>query len=289
MTRLVCFLALASFAVAQSPTPEADAFFAAAKWTEAEAAYRNAIASNSADGRSWFRLAGSLHWQYRHAESRDALGKAASNGFQVPFAQMLIGREFAEEHVLEHAQEYMEKAATARFAQGTILDTDAAFAPLRTEPWFVAIRSRVELNSKPCIAMPIFRQFDFWLGQWDVESAGAKIAHSSIQSLADGCIILENWMPLAAPPGKSWNVLNQTTGKWEQTWMSAGKLAKLEGEIKDGAMRFTSMPGSAPPGTRTRMSFTPNSDGTIRQLWESSADEGKTWTPLFDGIYRRSK
>jgi hypothetical protein len=37
------------------------------------------------------------------------------------------------------------------------------------------------------------------------------------------------------------------------------------------------------------MSFTPNSDGTIRQLWESSADEGKTWTPLFDGIYRRSK
>lgn len=71
--------------------------------------------------------------------------------------------------------------------------------------------------------------------------------------------------------------------------MSAGNLAKLEGEIKDGVMRFAGVPGTSGPGTRTRMSFTPNPDGTIRQLWESSADEGKTWTPLFDGIYRRSK
>lgn len=175
MTRLALFLSLASFAFAQAPTPEADAFFAAGKWPEAEAVYRNAIVANAADGRAWFRLAGSLHWQYRHAESRDAFGKAASNGFQAPFAQMLIGREFAEEHDLAHAQEYMEKAAAARFAQFTVLDTDAAFAPLRTEPWFVAVRNRVELNSKPCMAIRAFRKFDFWLGAWDVEAAGPKL------------------------------------------------------------------------------------------------------------------
>lgn len=199
VTRLVCFFVLASVALAQSLTPEADAFFANSRWPEAEAAYRKAIAANAADGRSWFRLGGSLHWQNRHREARDAFGQAASKGFQAPFAQMLTGREYAEEHDLVHAREFMEKAAAARFAQFTMLDTDTAFAPLRTEPWFQVIRSRVELNSKPCLALRAFRQFDFWLGEWDVEAAGAKVAHSSIQSLADGCIILENWMPLAGP------------------------------------------------------------------------------------------
>jgi hypothetical protein len=32
--------------------------------------------------------------------------------------------------------------------------------------------------------------------------------------------------------------------------------------------------------------FTPNPDGTVRQLWEQSPD-GETWTAVFDGLYRK--
>jgi hypothetical protein len=36
-----------------------------------------------------------------------------------------------------------------------------------------------------------------------------------------------------------------------------------------------------------RLTFFNNPDGTVRQLWESSNDEGKTWQVAFDGLYRK--
>jgi len=38
---------------------------------------------------------------------------------------------------------------------------------------------------------------------------------------------------------------------------------------------------------RQRITWTPNHDGNVRQLWESSDDDGKTWTTAFDGIYHK--
>jgi hypothetical protein len=35
------------------------------------------------------------------------------------------------------------------------------------------------------------------------------------------------------------------------------------------------------------MTFTPGSDGSIRQVWKQSTDDGKTWKVEFDGIYKR--
>ena len=37
-----------------------------------------------------------------------------------------------------------------------------------------------------------------------------------------------------------------------------------------------------------RITWTPAADGTVRQLWESTSDEGRTWTVLFDGRYVRA-
>ena len=39
--------------------------------------------------------------------------------------------------------------------------------------------------------------------------------------------------------------------------------------------------------TLNRITWTPNKDGTVRQLWEASTDQGKTWQVAFDGLYRR--
>jgi hypothetical protein len=40
---------------------------------------------------------------------------------------------------------------------------------------------------------------------------------------------------------------------------------------------------------RHRLSFRANPDGTVRQLWETSADGGTTWTTSFDGLYTKRK
>ena len=37
-----------------------------------------------------------------------------------------------------------------------------------------------------------------------------------------------------------------------------------------------------------RITWTDNHDGTIRQLWEQTADGGMSWQVLFDGHYRPS-
>jgi hypothetical protein len=40
------------------------------------------------------------------------------------------------------------------------------------------------------------------------------------------------------------------------------------------------------PVDRQRITWTPEGDG-LRQVWETSSDDGKTWEVAFDGQYRR--
>ena len=43
-----------------------------------------------------------------------------------------------------------------------------------------------------------YRQFDFWVGSWDVYPTGQSqlVAHSLIETVYNGCGVRENWMPL---------------------------------------------------------------------------------------------
>jgi len=49
--------------------------------------------------------------------------------------------------------------------------------------------------------------------------------------------------------------------------------------------------GSVVPGSERgapeRISWTPQAGGRVRQLWESSADDGRTWQVVFDGMYAK--
>src|ERR1700748_2606122 len=74
----------------------------------------------------------------------------------------------------------------------------------------------------PACTAPEFRQFDFWVGHWDVYPTGTDqlVAHSLIENLYAGCAIRENWMPLAGQggPGGSLNVYRPAEHRWRQTW-----------------------------------------------------------------------
>jgi len=52
----------------------------------------------------------------------------------------------------------------------------------------------------PC-SSPEHRQFDFWVGKWDVYPTGKDklVAHSLIEKVY-GCGVRENWMPLNNQP-----------------------------------------------------------------------------------------
>ena len=89
--------------------------------------------------------------------------------------------------------------------------------------------------------------------------------------------------------GNSFNVYDRQTGQWHQTWVdNTGLLLQLDGELTDGAMVLSGK-GKLPNGDAVthRITWTPKADGTVRQHWESSKDQGATWFTAFDGLYTK--
>jgi len=137
-------------------------------------------------------------------------------------------------------------------------------------------------------------QFDFWIGEWDVAKPdGTPAGNSRIEAILGGCVIQENWTS-AAPPyaGKSFNLFNQGSGLWEQFWVDNGgaRLHLVGGMVAD-SMMMSGVQDAPNPKThliqRERITWTPQPDGSVRQWWETSNDDGKTWSTSFDGRYRR--
>jgi hypothetical protein len=159
------------------------------------------------------------------------------------------------------------------FSQATAQDDETAKAPT------------------PCNAAQ-YHQFDFWIGDWTVSAAGQPAGTNSIHPVVNGCALQENWQGTGpgGTTGRSFNLYDQATGKWHQTWIdSGGTLLQLDGGLEGSSMVMQGQ-RPAPNGigmTTHRISWTPNPDGSVRQLWEASRD-GETWTVLFDGLYEKS-
>jgi hypothetical protein len=144
----------------------------------------------------------------------------------------------------------------------------------------------------PCRSRPEYRQFDFWVGEWDVTNPrGQQAGTNSVQLILGDCVVFENWTGARGSSGKSFNVYNAAKGKWQQTWVdNSGGVLELTGDYKDDQMRFTGeTKGAGGKVTLERLTFTRLGDGRVRQFWEQSADGGRTWTVVFDGTYVRKK
>jgi hypothetical protein len=147
----------------------------------------------------------------------------------------------------------------------------------------------------PCAAAQK-HQFDFWLGAWDVsDPAGKAVGDSRIEAILDGCVVLEHWRNAASTvAGRSFNLYNAGTGQWEQFWVdNGGSRLHLTGGLQGASMVLEGVQDRPNAGTgkpqRERITWTPAADGGVRQLWETSVDDGATWRVSFDGRYRRAK
>jgi hypothetical protein len=139
---------------------------------------------------------------------------------------------------------------------------------------------------------PEYRQFDFWLGEWDVSTADGKAAgRNSITRIAGGCALHENWVGRGGFTGQSLNGWNAREKRWQQTWLdSSGGRLELAGGWRDGAMVLegsTAHPKTPGATLRHRIAWTPGTEGSVRQHWQTSEDDGKTWSTAFDGRYLR--
>jgi hypothetical protein len=134
------------------------------------------------------------------------------------------------------------------------------------------------------------RQFDFWVGEWNVfNPQGIQVGESRIEKITDGCVVHENWSSQASGEGKSYNFYDTRKGRWRQIWVDdSARVQEYEGAFRDGAIHYagTGLDSAGKP-VLLRMTFTPQFGGDVRQLIEQSVDEGKTYAVSFDGTYRR--
>ena len=133
------------------------------------------------------------------------------------------------------------------------------------------------------------RQFDFWLGHWEVSNpAGDVVGTNTITVVSDGCGLHERWEGAGGGVGESLNAYDRRTGSWHQTWVGGrGLVLRLEGGVRDGAMVLEGDLVEGEQVVLQRITWTSDHDGSVRQLWETSEDAGASWTTTFDGTYRK--
>ncbi|MEZ5500782.1 MAG: hypothetical protein R3E77_15320 [Steroidobacteraceae bacterium] len=140
---------------------------------------------------------------------------------------------------------------------------------------------------------PVFHQFDFWLGDWDVSTPEGELAgHNSISREEYGCLLVEHWTSANGVTGQSYNFVDRVTGRWRQIWVSAGATIDYQGGLDDrGRMRLEGTIGYPPDnpanGARFRGTWTANDDGSVRQHFEQFDAAKGEWTDWFVGIYRK--
>lgn len=138
----------------------------------------------------------------------------------------------------------------------------------------------------------VYRQFDFWIGEWDVFNPGGdKIGESSVTREEAGCLIVERWKSAKGNSGQSYNFYDPSRGQWRQVWLSASELTDYAGAfnargemVLEGDLQVIGGYGG-----RSRGTWTANPDGSVRQRFESY-DSGKSaWVENFNGLYRRKR
>lgn len=137
---------------------------------------------------------------------------------------------------------------------------------------------------------PEHRQFDFWIGEWDVANPGGKPAgRNRIESILGGCALRETWTGTGGSHGTSYNAWDRQRRRWHQTWIDDGGLVlRLEGGFADGRMVLQGETlDSTASAVLNRITWQETGPGAVRQLWEVSSDGGKTWGVAFDGRYRK--
>ncbi|NOU58604.1 hypothetical protein [Marinifilum caeruleilacunae] len=152
----------------------------------------------------------------------------------------------------------------------------------------------------PCICIaqekpePVdqFRQFDFWLGEWDVYTGENMVGKNKVVLLQNKHVIQENWVSEKENfTGTSYSFYNPKTKKWHQVWVDRnGSNLLLVGEFTNGKMVLTSGMDSnmGEPNSKHKITWSQLANGDVKQVWESTTDDGKSWNIQFEGIYKKA-
>lgn len=143
-------------------------------------------------------------------------------------------------------------------------------------------------ESAPCSSAQ-YREFDFWLGEWVVETeTGKQAGRNRIESVHGGCLLVESWSGSRGSTGTSMSYFSGHDRQWHQLWVSPGVIIDISGGLADdGSMRLvgTIYYQAEDALFPFRGSWSQQPDGSVVQFFEE-ARAADDWKPWFRGIYR---
>jgi len=152
-----------------------------------------------------------------------------------------------------------------------------------------ATQASTTTKSSPCSA-PEFHQLDFWAGDWDVfdvDNPATQVARVKVDRILDGCVLREDYQDSDGHNGQSLSIYDAALKVWHQSWVTnRGQLLLLDGGLRDDEV-VLSATEHLPDGKSKliRGTWKPVGSG-VRETAVTSVDDGKSWKPWFDLIFR---
>jgi hypothetical protein len=169
-------------------------------------------------------------------------------------------------------------------------------------------QERSPQSPAPCDT-PEARQFDFWVGHWDIAQRILRADGSWVELPAttvvskdlEGCALVEHWEgtvqffwegmqePLALH-GLSVRAYDPTSRRWRIHWMDTRHptFGTFEGGFEKGTGTFLkSSTGADGKPLLTRITFSDITDESVHWSLAISRDEGAAWTTLWIMDMRR--
>lgn len=268
----------------------ANEFFQKKDYQNSAQSYEQIIKIKADDARALFRYGLSLHGLGKSKEAIPFMEKAISLSNPNMVMPYYLAAVYAKSGDKEKSYEQLEKIISSGVIETKDLTDEEDFVSMREEKRFKDLVIKADFAVNPCKASPEYRQFDFWIGEWDAKTPQGFVAGTNkIELILGDCIILENWTQ-GNMSGKSFNIYDKTDKKWHQTWVdSKGTLTEYIGEFKDGKMLYHAEEMRNGEKVNMRLTFSKLPDGNVRQFAEESKDGGNTWKTRYELIYSPKK
>lgn len=256
-------------------------------WAAAVDLLRPIVDADRSNGRAVFVLGYALHMQGRWDEAISYHRQAAGFKDLRPVALYNLACALSMKGHLEQALQKLSEAIDAGFQGSEKLSSDPDLKPLQQ---FEKFRILEQQCKKRAELAKLKKEFSSWVGTWEVlDRRGNLVGVHTIAEQSGESLLTEDWKRVEGQSGTNINYFNPRTGKWFQAWVDDhGSVLEYEGEFMDDAVHFEGfMYDSSGERFQSRMTYIPQSDGTIAQTIQNSIDGGNSWFEYFSGTFRR--
>lgn len=290
----------ALLALAQTPAADVQSELTLAReamqrqaWGEATSHMKKVVELDPQSADGWQLLGYCCHMDGKLEEALKYHLKATEFPRTKPIGLYNMGCAYALLGRKDEAFKALKDALDAGFGLGQYLNTDSDLDSLRDDPRFKELAAAVKDSVPPPQGADAERgRLDFWVGDWDLlDKDGQVVGQDHLEKAEKGFVIIEHWTLTNGNGGRGMSYYDPTVDMWKQLFVSnSGKIVQLEGEFRDGAMRFRGKSIATDGKTsRVRSTVTPKGDGMVNQVSEISNDDGQTWTVSHETVYRPRK